>query len=160
MVRAHEIGVIHGALRPVCVFLDATHRPKVYGFGVKDLPLGLEASESEAATMQGDVRSFSLLVYAIVAGKPNATAKEAVGNLKQILSPPKGKTGRTGRLAILPEFLARLIIAGLSGDPDRRPSMDDFLNEFEDRDFAILAGADAAAVSAFAAWADEVDSDD
>jgi hypothetical protein len=132
MVNAHALSVVHGALRPDCVFLDAEHRPRVCGFGTDDHRL---------ATAQGDVFSFALIIYAVAAGDANPTTAEAV----QALTSAKA----------VPEFLAKLTLQGLSPNPNERPSMEDFLEEFEDHHFAILAGADAAAVSAFAAWTEE-----
>jgi serine/threonine protein kinase len=155
MARAHDLRIAHGALRPDCIFFDAVHRPKVCGFGVPHCELSREptitrylapeTSRLASAGLKGDVFSFSLIVYAVASEDSNATAAEAVERLSQ------------GSLRSLPEFLAQLTVRGLSGNPGERPSMAQFLRQFEERNFAILAGADAAAVSAFAAWADETD---
>jgi hypothetical protein len=155
LVRAHGLGVAHGALRPGCVFLDADHRPIVGGFGAPPRERAAdpaaarfcapETPPSESADARGDVFAFSLIVYAVAAESPRATAAEAAARLLR------------GKREGLPEPLAALVAGGLSPDPGERPSAAQFLRDFEERKFAILAGADAAAVAAFAAWADETD---
>jgi serine/threonine protein kinase len=153
MVRAHSLGLAHRALRPDCVFLDANHRPKVGGFGVPPDDLSEdptvarfcapETSRFASAGLKGDVFSFSLMVYAVAADDPKAKAAKALERLAQ------------GTRSGLPEFLASLVVRGLSRDPGARPRMAEFLSQIEEHNFAILAGADAAAVGAFAAWADD-----
>jgi serine/threonine protein kinase len=161
MVHAHELGIVHGALRPDCVFFDAEHRPKICGFGLKNQALAVQAvlapetSEWTPAMPPGDVFSFSLMIYAVVTGNLSITAREAFHWLELALRSANAQIGGPPSLVNLPGFLAKLILQGLSEDPDERPLMDDFLDEFEDRNFAIFAGADANAVSAFAAWADD-----
>jgi hypothetical protein len=153
MVRAHSLGIAHRALRPDCVFLDANHRPKVGEFGVppddSDPAVARfcapEASRFASAGLRGDVFSFSLMVYAVAADDPRATAAEALEQFAQ------------GNRSGLPEFLVGLAVRGLSRDPGARPRMAEFLSQIEERSFAILAGADAAAVGAFAAAADDED---
>jgi hypothetical protein len=93
-------------------------------------------------------------------GDVNATVLEATQRLESALIAGKDNTTELGPLAAMPEFLMKLGLRGLSSDPGQRPSMADFLDEFEDRKFAILAGADAAEVSTFAAWAEELNPDD
>jgi hypothetical protein len=95
--------------------------------------------------LEGDVFSFSLIVYAVASENADATAAKAVERLSR------------GQADGLPAFLAQLIVRGLSRDPSERPSMAQFLCQFEECNFAILPGADPAEVSAFAAWVDETD---
>jgi hypothetical protein len=153
LVRAHSLGIAHGTLRPDCVFIDANHRPKVGGFGVPRDDSQLagycppEPSRVAGAALKDDVFSFSLMIYAVAADDPKATAAKALEQFAR------------EEWSGLPEFMVKLAVRGLSRDPGARPRAAEFLGQIEERNFAVIAGADAAAVAAFAARADDEEPD-
>jgi hypothetical protein len=72
------------------------------------------------------------MVYAVAEDDPKATAAKALDQFAQ------------GEGSGLSEFLGSLVIRGLERDPRAPPRMAEFLGQIEQRNSAILAGADAA----------------
>ena len=140
---AHAAGVVHGALRPSCVFLDgSTHAVKLLGFGlgrlyaVEDpanrqggqggssrLPSGVveyvapEVLRGAASDARVDVYGTGALLYELVTGvPPYAGSREALERKKQ--SPPQSpRLFRPDLSADIETLLLRL----LDPDPAKRP---------------------------------------
>jgi len=137
---AHAAGVVHGALRPSCVFLDGPgHAVKLLGFGlgrlyaVEDpanrqggtsrLPSGVveyvapEVLRGAASDARVDVYGTGALLYELVTGvPPYAGSREALERKKQ--SPPQSP--RLFRPDLSPE-IESLLLRLLDPDPAKRP---------------------------------------
>jgi serine/threonine protein kinase len=169
MMYAHERGVVHGRLGPSCILLDDSHRLKICDFGIKR-PLRLktgpirryiapEAVKSMKAIRQADVFSFSLFLYEIITNKPDVSAsdvRELIG--QAVFNGQRAQDSLTsfaaGEVGI-PDYVAKVIVGGLSDNPAERPSFETIFDELEEHEFKILPSGDTHTVKAFAIWVEE-----
>jgi serine/threonine protein kinase len=172
MRYVHSRGLIHRDLKPANILLNARWRGLISDFGVSRLA-GAEGPptlnpgtvwyaapelliEGCQQTTKTDVFSFGLVLYEILTWYPAFQVQSGQISLMSVWTQLK-----SGNLPRLPErfgdFMVGLVDRCLSMNPDSRPSFDDILNEFRDRNFAIFAGANACAIAQAVSEVDELE---
>jgi hypothetical protein len=140
LAASHAASIVHGALRPTCIFLDGqrkSHSVKLLGFGVTrlyglterplaalvKLPTGIleylapEVLRGVTIDPRGDLYGVGALLYEMVTGvPPYAGSREAVERKKQ--APPQSP--RFFRPDLSPE-IESLILRLLAPDASDRP---------------------------------------
>jgi putative tryptophan/tyrosine transport system substrate-binding protein len=178
----HNLGLVHGALRPqnVMVLADGTIKlMDVELAGLRDTPtpngglavdppaeyLAPEQITQASVTEKTDIYSFAVIVYELFCGGPpfHAPTREAVLS-KHLTERP---TPMHRHRPVAPS-VERIVTQALDKDPERRPLMHEMLNVLWDeptgpaasaarrrwkRTAAIMtATAVAASITVFAAW--------
>src|SRR5262249_26536129 len=135
----HNLGLLHGAIRPRNVMLLADGRVKLMDIelaGLRDTPtlrddkapaeyLAPEQTMRAPWTEKTDTYAFGLLVYDVFCGGPpsQASTLEAV-----VAKQPTGTPAPMRRRRALPESMESIVMQALEKDPDRRPWMHEVLN--------------------------------
>jgi len=135
----HNLGLLHGAIRPRNVMLLADGRVKLMDIelaGLRDTPtlrddkapaeyLAPEQTKRAPWTEKTDTYAFGLLVYDVFCGGPpsQASTLEAV-----VAKQPNGTPAPMRRRRALPESMESIVMQALEKDPDRRPWMHEVLN--------------------------------
>jgi ABC-type uncharacterized transport system substrate-binding protein len=135
----HNLGLLHGAIRPRNVMLLADGRVKLMDIelaGLRDTPtlrddkapaeyLAPEQTDSAPWTEKTDTYAFGVLVYDVFCGGPplRASTREAV-LAKQLNDTP----GPVRRRRALPASMESIVAQALEKDPELRPWMHEMLN--------------------------------
>jgi hypothetical protein len=103
--------------------------------------------------MKTDVFSFALILYDIVTAqsydfdKNHANPVEIRKRLLDAETPQLQFEGTA-------DFMLKIIARGLSANPTDRPSIEEIVDEFEENEYAMIAGVDRCAISEFVMWAE------
>jgi putative ABC transport system substrate-binding protein len=135
----HNLGLLHGAIRPRNVMLLADGRVKLMDIelaGLRDTPtlrddkapaeyLAPEQTDNAPWTEKTDTYAFGVLVYDVFCGGPplQASTREAV-LAKQLNDTP----GHVRRRRALPASMESIVAQALEKDPELRPWMHEMLN--------------------------------
>ena len=135
----HNLGLLHGAIRPRNVMLLADGRVKLMDIelaGLRDTPtlrddkapaeyLAPEQTGKAPWTEKTDTYAFGLLVYDVFCGGPpfQASTLEAV-----VAKQPNGTPAPMRRRRALPASMESIVMQALEKDPYRRPWMHEMLN--------------------------------
>jgi hypothetical protein len=158
MRYVHSQGVIHRDLKPSNILLDANWRAKISDFGLsgpisgEGAPTGYRGTLGYAApeqltghadhTLGTDVFAFGLILYEIIGGEAvfgrTETQKSIITRLRKRQFPAVPNT--------FGPLMQNLIPRCCAIDPRSRPSFDSIFTEFQDANFDILPGIDAAYV--------------
>lgn len=150
--EAHVRGIVHGALKPTNIFIDAQGLVKLTDFVIegeikesmvpKVLELMQDAKYSSPeelfgrpATQQSDVYSLGLIMLEMVTGKPAPIRDGISGNIKKLKSPViVGKDDLAG----LPRYVGDILFKALQRDPLLRiPSAKEFRESIEKRNLIL-----------------------
>jgi hypothetical protein len=154
----HSRGILHRDLKPANILLDEHWRPKISDFGVSRFvstegPPTAESGtlryaapeqfvEDTPHTTKTDVFSFGYILYEIITRKPVFSASEST---MSVLTRIRDRDFPT-LPAKFGALMQGLIDRCWSADPRYRPSFEFMFREFEQCGFAILEGADPAAI--------------
>jgi serine/threonine protein kinase len=150
----HSQGFIHRDLKPSNILINEDGHALISDFGttrpveadhtatpdvgtVQYAAPELFLEDQQIATKRSDIFSFGLVLYEILVGCPVFPSSEyAFPVMRKLLK---------GDMPPIPDRVGNLM-QGLIGrcwslDPEKRPTFDDILNEFEVSQFAILPGA-------------------
>jgi serine/threonine protein kinase len=95
-------------------------------------------------TQKADVFAFASILFSIVVGHhPFRETGERSGRAERSL------IVRDALQAFVPDFICRLILSGLSTNPNDRPSFNEIIEVLKKNDFRIAEEVDSEAVSAF-----------
>src|SRR5215813_5916034 len=135
----HNLGLLHGAIRPRNVMLLADGRVKLMDIelaGLRDTPtlrddkapaeyLAPEQTGKAPWTEKTDTYAFGLLVYDVFCGGPPSQAS----TLDTVVAKqPNGTPAPMRRRRALPASMESIVMQALEKDPDRRPWMHEMLN--------------------------------
>jgi serine/threonine protein kinase len=162
MRYVHSQNIIHRDITPSNILINGRGETLIGDFGISCSESDQDGSSSESGTIhyaapeaamekakltaKSDVFGFGLVLYEILTGRavfPSTERPMGVVRRLRHFSPPK----------LPPEyglFMQDLCPRCSQRDPSSRPSFDEILMEMEAADFAILPGANAAAVREFA----------
>jgi len=135
----HNLGLLHGAIRPRNVMLLADGRVKLMDIelaGLRDMPtlrddkapaeyLAPEQTGKAPWTEKADTYAFGLLVYDVFCGGPPFQAS-TLGTV--VAKQPNGTPAPMRRRRALPASMESIVMQALEKDPYRRPWMHEMLN--------------------------------
>jgi putative tryptophan/tyrosine transport system substrate-binding protein len=135
----HNLGLLHGAIRPRNVMLLADGRVKLMDIelaGLRDTPtlrddkapaeyLAPEQTGKAPWTEKADTYAFGLLVYDVFCGGPPFQAS-TLGTV--VAKQPNGTPAPMRRRRALPASMESIVMQALEKDPYRRPWMHEMLN--------------------------------
>jgi serine/threonine protein kinase len=141
---AHSLGLLHGCLGTSNILFDVDHRIQIGDFG----PIRLTGHETEGIANVGgfygegwnpktDVSAFVSILIEIMVGHP--------------------VNGETSLPKDVPQFISRIIEAGLSSETQTRRSFRDIFEILRRNDFRIMAGVDSEEVLAFVRWVESTE---
>ncbi|WP_405189907.1 serine/threonine protein kinase [Streptomyces anulatus] len=144
-VHAHELRVLHRDLKPENAMISDRGVGVVIDFGIGK-ELGIESTltqpgstlgtqgykapeqiQGEEATAAWDVYSFCCVFYELLTGRPPFVANERDGSVER--QHLRNMPLRPGDLAAgIPDALDKLVLRGLSKDPEQRPTIREILD--------------------------------
>jgi serine/threonine-protein kinase len=165
MSFVHSFGLVCGNLKPSNILFDESHRIQIVdiipnwaelhnrenfdgsALNANRVPSEFAASEvvsGRKVTQKADVFAFASILFSIVVGhRPFRETAERRGHAEMPF------IVRDALQAFVPDFVSRLILSGLSTNPNDRPSFNEIIEVLKKNDFRITEEVDSQAVSAF-----------
>jgi serine/threonine protein kinase len=147
MQFAHQLGIVHGSLKPTNILFDENHCVHIADFGSKHFQSKLDklidADDDEKVE---EVFSFASIVLYILVGR------DMIGHSLPFDEEENQKMNN-GELPVIPgfvpKFIRELIEDGWSQDRSMRSSFDSIIDILKENNFNIVAGVDNSEVLEF-----------